>query len=152
MTHLIWSQTSHIHTYLIKSLVWVYTDLDRPMGVTRHNVLPQRTHDAITTSLLRQNDIVIMTLLLRRVPTGLVFTRVQFWLSGIVVACVCVSVSLCVNHLLVRAITQDPFKLGSPNLTQSCKTPWLRSLLFWGSIDYERQGQIQPEDQNLPPF
>ena len=32
----------------------------------------------------------------------------------------------------VRAMTPHPFKLGSPNLDQKCKTPWLRSLLFWG--------------------
>ena len=56
--------------------------------------------------------------------------------------CVCVSVCLCVNHLLVRAITRDPFKLGSPNLDQRCERPWLRSLLFWGAIDLDLQGQI----------
>ena len=57
-------------------------------------------------------------------------------------ASVCVSVCVCVNHLLVRAITWDPFKLGSPNLDQRCKRPWLRSLLFWGAIDLDLQGQI----------
>ena len=78
----------------------------------------------------------------------LIFTRGQFWPSGIVVACVCVcvcvclSVCLCVNHLLVRTITRDLFKLGSPNLDQRCKRPWLRSLLFWGAIDLDLQGQI----------
>ena len=46
--------------------------------------------------------------------------------------CVCVSVCLCVNQLLVRAITRDPFKLGSPNLDQRCKRPWLRSLFILG--------------------
>ena len=55
---------------------------------------------------------------------------------------VCVCVSLCVNHLFVRAITRDPFKLGSPNLDQRCKRPWLRSLLFLGVIDLDLQGQI----------
>ena len=65
-------------------------------------------------------------------PFYIIFTRGQFWPSGIVVACVCVCVSLCVNHLLVHAITRDPFKLGSPNLDQRCKRPWLRSLLFIG--------------------
>ena len=75
-----------------------------------------------------------------------IFTRGLFWPSGIVVACVCVSVSLCVNHLLVRAITQDPFKLGSPNLKHRCKRPWLRSLLFWGVID------LYLQRQNLPHF
>ena len=32
----------------------------------------------------------------------------------------------------VRAITDHPFKLGSPNLDHRCKRPWLRSVLFWG--------------------
>ena len=79
-------------------------------------------------------------------PLFIIFTQGQFWPSGIVVACVCVCVSvclcvclsvclsvrLCVNHLLVRGITRDLFKLGSPNLDQRCKRPWLRSLLFLG--------------------
>ena len=82
------------------------------------------------------------------------------WPSGIVVACVCLSVcpsvrpSVCVcgKHLLVRAITQHPFKLGSPNLDNRCKRPWLRSLLFWGVIDLDLQGQIELQSQNLPHF
>ena len=45
---------------------------------------------------------------------------------------VCPSVCVCGNHLLVRAITHHPFKVGSPNLDHRCKRPWLRSLLFWG--------------------
>ena len=44
----------------------------------------------------------------------------------------CCCQRLCVNHLLVRTITQDPFKLGSPNLDERRKIPWLRSLLFRG--------------------
>ena len=64
--------------------------------------------------------------------------------------CVCLFVCLCVNHLLVRAITRDPFKLGSPNLVQRCKRPWLRSLLFCGLIDPDLQGQILLESPNLP--
>ena len=39
--------------------------------------------------------------------------------------CVC----MCVNHDFVRTITHHIFKLGSPNLDNRCKTPWLRSLL-----------------------
>ena len=46
--------------------------------------------------------------------------------------CVCVCVHVSVNHELVRAIIHQPFKLGSPNLDQRCKRPWLRSLLFCG--------------------
>ena len=34
---------------------------------------------------------------------------------------VCVSVCVCINHLLVRAITHHPFKLGSPNLDHKLK-------------------------------
>ena len=45
---------------------------------------------------------------------------------------VCLSVGVCGNHLLVRAITHHPFQLGSPNLDHRCKRPWLRSLSFWG--------------------
>ena len=66
--------------------------------------------------------------------------------------CPCVCVSLCVNHLLVRAITWDPFKLGSPNLDQRCKRPWLRSLLFWGVIDLDLQGQINFKVRIFPHF
>ena len=44
--------------------------------------------------------------------------------------------------LLVRAITRDPFKLGSPNLDQRCKRPLLRFHLFCGLIGIDIQGQI----------
>ena len=73
-----------------------------------------------------------------------VFTRCQFWPSGIVVACLClcVRVRVCINHLLVRVITWDRLKLGSPNLHQRCETPWFRSLLYWEAIDLDFQGQI----------
>ena len=48
---------------------------------------------------------------------------------------------VCINHLLVRTITQ-PFTLESPNLDARHKTPWLRCLLFLGVIDLHLQGQI----------
>ena len=85
------------------------------------------------------------------------FSTYQFYLRpvlGIVVACVCVCVCLCVcvNHLLVRVMTRDPFKLGSPNLDQRCKRPWLRSLWFCGLNDCDLQGQIELESPNLPHF
>ena len=59
-------------------------------------------------------------------------------------ACVCMCVCVCVsvNHELVRAIIHQPFKLGSPNLVQRSKTPWLRSLLFFWAMDLDLQGQI----------
>ena len=62
--------------------------------------------------------------------------------------CVCVSVCVCINHLLVRTITHQPFKLESPNLKLRCKTPWLRCLLFWVVIDLE----LQLESRILPHF
>ena len=67
----------------------------------------------------------------------IVFTRGQFWPSGIVIGCVCGSVCqcVCVNHERVRTITHCSFKLRSPNLDQRCKTPRFRSLLFLGMID-----------------
>ena len=55
---------------------------------------------------------------------------------------VCVSVRVCDKHLLVRATTHHPFKLGSPNLDHRCKRPWLRYLLFLGVIDLDLQCQI----------
>ena len=67
------------------------------------------------------------------------------------VACVCPSVSPSVTKF-VRAISHYPFKLGSPNLDQRCKRPWLRSLLFCGTIDLDLQGQIELQSQNLPHF
>ena len=57
--------------------------------------------------------------------------------------CLCV----CINHLLVLTITRHLFKLGSLNLVQRSKTPWLRSLLFWGAIDLDFQGQIKLQTQ-----
>ena len=65
---------------------------------------------------------------------------------------VCVSVCVCINHELVRTITHRPFKLGSPNLDQRCKTPGFRTLLFSGMIDLDLQGQIELESQILPHF
>ena len=67
-------------------------------------------------------------------------------------ASVCVCVCVCGNHLLVRAITCHPFKLESPNLAQKSKTPWLRSLLFWGVIDLELQGRIKLQSEKSPYF
>ena len=77
-----------------------------------------------------------------------IITQGQFWPLSIVVAwiwvcvCPCLSVCVCVNHELVRMIIHDSFKLGSPNLDQRCKPPWLWSLLFCRAIDLDLQGQI----------
>ena len=93
-----------------------------------------------------------------------VFTKFGFWVHNFLPeasfglrvlslpASVCVCVRPCVNHELVRVITHHPFQLGSPNLDQRCKRPWLRSLLFCGTIDRDLQGQIELQSQNLPHF
>ena len=52
---------------------------------------------------------------------------------------------------LVRAKILRPLKLGSPNWNQICKRPWLRALLFCGTIDRD-QGKIELRSQNLPHF
>ena len=67
-------------------------------------------------------------------------------------ASVCVCVHVCVNPQLVHAMTHHPFKLGSPNLDQRCKRPWLRSLLFCGMIDRDLQGQIELQRKKFTPF
>ena len=43
-----------------------------------------------------------------------------------------VSVRACGNQDIVCAATRHPFNLGSPNLDQLGKRPWLRSLSFLG--------------------
>ena len=57
--------------------------------------------------------------------------------------CLCVYVYVCINHLFTR----NPFKLGSQNLAQGCKTPWLMSLLSWWAIDLDLQCQISLKSQ-----
>ena len=64
--------------------------------------------------------------------------------------CLLLSIRPGANHLLVHAITRDPFKLGSPNSNHKCKKPWLRSLLFYGVIDIYLQGHIYLRSQNYP--
>ena len=60
------------------------------------------------------------------------FTRGQFWPSGIVVACMCVSVcqSVC-QSLVCPRDNSGPVQARITNLDQGCKRPWLMSLLFW---------------------
>ena len=63
------------------------------------------------------------------------FLPEEFWPLGIVVAWVCLSLCMCVNPKLVHTKTDHQYKLKPLNLVKRCKTPWLRSLLFWGAID-----------------
>ena len=89
-----------------------------------------------------------ISMLWKDIDSSVFFTRGQFWLSDIAVACICPCVCVllpvrpCVKPELIRAITCDPFKPGSPHLNQSCKTPWLRSLVFCAVIDLDSQCQI----------
>ena len=85
---------------------------------------------------LSLNDVVSINF---KVDLGskIIFTRGQFWPSGIVIACVCGSVCPCVCVCVYQSLacphdTHRPFKLGSPNLDQRCKTPWFRSLFLGG--------------------
>ena len=50
--------------------------------------------------------------------------------------CRCLRLSVCVsvNPELVRTLTHESLKLGSPNLGHRCKRPWLRPLLFCGAL------------------
>ena len=64
--------------------------------------------------------------------------------------CERLSVRPCVNHLLVRAITQDPFKLGSPNLNHRCKRPWLRFLLFGGDWPLSSRSNLTSKSKFSP--
>ena len=58
-------------------------------------------------------------------------TRGQYWPTGIVVACVRLSVSPSVTKF-VCAITQHPFKLGSPNLDHRCKKTLVKNPIVLG--------------------
>ena len=105
---------------------------------------------ALGVSVLWRQKVVSMTTL-GFYPRPVLAFEASFGLRVLSLpASVCVCVRLCVNHLLVRAITRDLFKLGSPNLDQKCKRPWLRSLLFCGLIDLDLQGQIDSKVKIYP--
>ena len=118
-------------------------------------VLTLSTH--FSYSIHRQdylNDlpaIVVYRSIYRANLPGTIFTWGQFWPSGIV-ACVCLSACVSVNPEFVRAINHHAFKLEPLNLDKMCKTTWLRSLLFWGPIDHDLQGQIEFQKPNLSHF
>ena len=68
-----------------------------------------------------------------------IYPRPVFWPSGIVVACICVCVLLCVrvNPELMHKITCHLFELEPPNWDKRCKTRWVRSLLMLRLIDLD---------------
>ena len=110
----------------------------------------QKISESIFLTPVDENEVEAMINHLKEHIPNRIFTGGQFWPSGIVVACVCVCVCVCGNHELVRMITHHPFKLGSPNLGQRCKTTSLRSLLFYGTFDLDLQGQIELKSKFTP--
>ena len=66
--------------------------------------------------------------------------------------CPCVRACMCINDLIVRTITHQPFKLESANLDGRRITPWLGCLSFLGVIDLHLQGQIKLAIPNVSNF
>ena len=110
-------------------------DMPNALGEVNHWWLLTYSHwlavYMITKQVLRCNQVRSVVL---PVEYGNSFvTQGQFSPPTIVIArfiCLCV----CVNHKLVRLLTHQPFKLGSPNLDQRCQRPWLRPPMFCGAI------------------
>ena len=61
-------------------------------------------------------------------PSGWFLPEASF---GLRVLSLPASMCLCVNQLFVCTITQDPFKLGSPNVEHRCKTSNSKLTPFW---------------------
>ena len=96
--------------------------------------------DTYTYALVRKPITVYIQRYISNLQTTLFFhLNIAFYYPRPVLAfgyfhCLCLSVCPCVCVSItcfVRAITRHPFTLGSPNLDQRCKIPWLRSLLFF---------------------
>ena len=99
---------------------------------------------------IRSHDRLIM-LNVDYIFINFIFTWGQFWPSGIVASCVCLCV--CPSVRQSHACPRDNSSPVSARITkfERCKRPWLRSLLFCGTIDHDLQGQIELR-QNLPHF
>ena len=115
-------------------------------------LLPDRNHKSMSLwywELMSPPDPVVL-------PVGTLHSLEWFWVSrrifiyshhNTMVFFSKTSVCVCGNHVLVRAIINHPFKLGSPNLDHRCKRPWLRSLLFFlfffgGGVEAGREGRL----------
>ena len=57
---------------------------------------------------------------------------------------------MCVNPLLVRAITHHPLTLGSPNLDKRCKTTWLWPKWFLIAIVLTFKVKINLKSKSTP--
>ena len=89
-----------------------------------------------TESLTPLNNLNVTIMLLKHVKGIIlhsILTEASFGLCLLSLpASVYPRVCVCINQELVRAITCDSFELARiSKLDQNCKTPWLRSLLFW---------------------
>ena len=80
-----------------------------------------------------------------------IFNRGLFWPPDIVVACVCVCVSVCQSLACLRN-NSGPVQARITKFAPKMQTHLLRSLLFCGVIDFDLQGQIYLESPNLPYF
>ena len=85
-----------------------------------------------------------------------IFRKVSFHLRPVLAfgycdrPCLCICQCVCINHLLVRMITHQPFKPESVNLKHKCKILRLISLSFWVVIELDLQGQIELENRIIP--
>ena len=114
-------------------------------GTETHYLSPNATRQQWMLSMYMDNWNLHYTIDL------LLCTRGQFWPSGIVVACVCVSARVCGKYLLVCVITHHPFKVGSPNLDHRCKRRWLRSLwFFWGYWPWPSRSNLTSKSKFTP--
>ena len=145
-----------IHVVTLNLNVYLFHDLD--LGFSRSNfekVVSQEWDGQLTWNerdVSRYN--VRLALWLQTLTSPMTLT-LDFYPRPVLAfgycRCLRLSVSPSVTKF-VRTITHYPFKLGSPNLDHRCKRPWLRSLLFCGTIDRDLQGQIELKSQNLPHF
>ena len=108
----------------------------------RHQVFPRDNSSSIRARITKFEPYVLETLV--KIPV--VFFCFFFWGGGgdwlWPSRSNVTSISKFPHSEFVRVITHHPSKLEPPNLDHRCKTPWLRSLLFWGVIDLGLEGQI----------
>ena len=65
--------------------------------------------------------------------------------------CLCIRVCVLINHLVIRTTTHKPVHARIINWDQRCKTPFLRSSLFWGRSTLHFKVKIVWEFQKITP-
>ena len=106
-------------------------------GISRHGIPSWLSPFRV----IHNNDMACALRRLISQSTWLFFTRGQFWPSSVVAVCMClsvccVSVCPCVYLELVRTITCDPFKPGSPNLEHGCKNTLVKIPIVWWGLGW----------------